>query len=245
MPTSQLPSDCVGAKILVVDDDGFGRVVVAEALRRLGFVVTEAGDGLAGLDAVQRDEPDLVLLDIEMPRLNGRQTLERLRDAGYRKGVIMLTASHATDEIVRALGNGADDFVAKPCQLRELLARVNAVLRRVLQGPSAGALEFGEVKVDLRARTATRNGEPLALTQTEFKLLEVLDAAQGRALTREELLTKVWGYSSNAQTRTVDTHVWRLRRKLSDAAQESHWIRTVPGGYRLSREPLAPSAAAS
>lgn len=221
------------ANLLLVDDEATTRGLLAEALRHLGYHVLEAGDGMEALEVVAKSAPDLVLLDIQMPRLNGWRTLEELRDRGFRGGVIMLTGADHTDSVVRALGNGADDFVSKPCVLRELAARLNAVLRRSLAETIGGVIELGAVRIDLKARAALRDGQPLALTQTEFKLLEVLDAHRGRAVMRDELLKKVWGYSSAANTRTVDTHVWRLRQKLSLDEKSACGIRTVPGGYRL------------
>lgn len=243
MPTND--SDSVPATLLVVDDDVPTRVVMAEALRRLGYVVHEASDGVEGLELAQQKTPDLVLLDLEMPRLNGWHTLEVLRDRGFRGGVIMLTGADNTEAIVRALGRGADDFVSKPCVLRELVARLNAVLRRSLAGREGGVIRIGAVKVDLKARTAQRDGQPITLTQTEYKLLEVLDTCRGHAVMRDELLKKVWGYSSSACSRTVDTHVWRLRQKLGVEADDPCGIRTVPGGYRLAVGPTEAAAGAS
>lgn len=219
--------------LLLIDDDAILRNTTAEALRCAGYTVAEAADGKEGVAEAERIAPDLVLLDIDMPRQNGWRTLQELRDRGFRGGIIMLTGADGTDEIVRALSSGADDFVGKPCALRELLARVNAVLRRAHGTQQPDVLQLGPVRIDLAARTAERDGHPLALTQIEFKLLEQLKASHGCAVLRDELLKKVWGYSSTAATRTVDTHVWRLRQKIGDDAGNPRWIRTVPGGYRL------------
>lgn len=219
--------------LLLIDDDAVLRETTAEALRCAGYTVTEAPDGKEGVAAADRIAPDLVLLDIDMPRQNGWRTLQELRDRGFRGGIIMLTGADGTDDIVRALSSGADDFVSKPCALRELLARVNAVLRRARGTKQQEVIQLGSVRIDLAARTAEKDGQPLALTQIEFKLIEQLRASHGCAVLRDELLKKVWGYSSTAATRTVDTHIWRLRQKIGDDSGNPRWIRTVPGGYRL------------
>jgi DNA-binding response OmpR family regulator len=233
--------------LLVVDDDEILRRVMAAALRNAGYEVVEAADGVEAMELLERRTPSLVLLDITMPRMNGWRALEALRDRAYRGGVIMLTGGAETDTIVRALSSGADDVVGKPFELRELLARVNAVLRRAHGSAEHGVLRLGAVRIDLASRTAEKGGVPLRLSQIEFKLLEQLKAARGRAVPREELLRRTWGYSSVARTRTVDTHVWRLRTKICDDPHHPEWIRTVPGGYRLVddcaiRGPAAPAA---
>lgn len=228
-------SPFASAKILVVDDDEALRNVFAALLRHAGYRVLEAVDGVEALELWQREAPALVLLDVDMPRLNGWQTLEKIRLRGGRQPVLMLTGLTSVDHRVKGLGAGADDYVGKPCDARELLARVQALLRRTeMAAVSAPVLRLGDNVIDLTARTATAAGQPLALTRTEFALLELLARHAGRPVSRETILDAVWGYTNRPNTRTVETHFWRLRGKLGDRSDEPRWILTVPGaGYRL------------
>ena len=174
-----------------------------------------------------------------MPRLNGWQALEKLRLRGCRSPVMMLTGRTEIDDRVRGLAAGADDYLCKPCDFRELLARVQALLRRS-QPEASGltVLHFGDITVDLATRSAASIDGPVALTRTEFALLELLARHYGRPVTRETILDAVWGYTNRPNTRTVETHIWRLRGKLGDQGDDSRWIRTVPGaGYLLECDP--------
>lgn len=238
MPTSS--SLLASPKLLFVDDDTTVRDTSARVLRAAGYRVLEAGDGQAGLEILQREKPALVLLDVDMPRLDGWQVVERLRAQGDRVPVIMLTGLTDVTHRVRGLGSGADDYVAKPCDTRELLARVHALLRRshpVATGPRR--LHFGDHIVDLEHHVVTSAREAPALTRTEFALLELLARKEGRPVSRDEILDGVWGYTHRPATRTVETHIWRLRGKLGDTGGESRWLRTVPGvGYSLHPDPV-------
>lgn len=227
-------------KILIVDDDEFLRVTCVAALEAVGYRVLEAVDGRAGLELIAHEKPDLVLLDVDMPRLDGWETLRELRESGNRTPVLMLTVFDLVDHRVRGLAAGADDYLGKPCDARELLARVHALLRR--SRPFAAAprrLRFGEAIVDLDRQQVTSTGPIPALTRTEFALLELLARHMGHPVSREQMLDAVWGYTHRPATRTVETHIWRLRGKLGDQGGEGRWIRTVPGaGYALHAEPV-------
>jgi two-component system response regulator MprA len=222
-------------KLLLVDDDGCLRSSFASALRAAGYRVLEAAEGQAGLELFRRQKPELVILDVDMPQLDGWQTLEQLRAGGNRTPVLMLTGLGDVVHRVRGLGAGADDYLAKPCDMRELLARIHALLRR--SQPAANrtrVLRFGDHTVDLERHVVRSVQVAPALTRTEFALLEMLALKEGRPASRDELLDGVWGYTHRPATRTVETHIWRLRGKLGDTGDESRWIRTVPGaGYSL------------
>ncbi len=224
------------ARLLVVEDDEMLRAMYADLLRAAGFRVLEARDGVEALEVWEREGPALILLDVDMPRLNGWRTIERLRLRGARQPVIMLTGLTDIDDRVRGLGAGADDYLGKPCDPRELIARVQALLRRAHPAsPEAPPtlLRLGGNLVDLAARTAINAGQPLALTRTEYAILDLLARHAGKPVTRETILDAVWGYTNRPNTRTVETHFWRLRRKLGDPGGATGWIRTTTGGYVL------------
>lgn len=228
--------------VLLIEDDDSTRLVYGSVLRKAGYTVVEAGDGESGFAEVKKVKPGLILLDVEMPRQDGWTTLEQIRKAGYREPVLMLTGKAGLDDKVRGLGIGADDYLTKPCDARELLARVNAALRRARPPePALPTLYFGDLAVDLVARTARRIGEPVKLTKTEFSVLDVLARHAGKTVTREKLLETVWGYGEELNTRTVETTIYRLRQKIGDRAGDPLWIKTIPtGGYALARETLSP-----
>jgi DNA-binding response OmpR family regulator len=228
------------ARVLVVDDDPTISDVVRRYLERDGHRVEVVGDGIAALERAAAEPPDLVVLDLMLPGMSGLQVCERLRAAGPVP-VIMLTAlGEETDRVV-GLQTGADDYVTKPFSPRELALRVASVLRRT-QPPAVGpgpapALVDGDLAVDPAARTATRAGEPLALTVREFDLLAFLLAHPGRVYTRAELLELVWGWTFGDQS-TVTVHVRRLREKIEPDPRHPGRIVTVWGvGYRY--EPSA------
>lgn len=232
MPT---PDAAAAPRVLIVDDDEDTRRVLTTLLRALGYATDDAANGREGLARIAAAAPDLLLLDIDMPEMNGWQVLAALRERTYAGATIVLTGADTTEDAVRALTAGADDFLAKPCEHRELVARVNAVLRRVRKRHAReSVLQLGDVRIDFAARTAETHGAPLALTRMEFRLIEVLAAEPGRSLTREELLQKVWRYSPGASSRTVDTYIWRLRQKICPAPSRPQCILTTPDGYRLA-----------
>lgn len=238
-PMSVSPSSVAGARLLLVEDSEELRVTCAELLRNAGYRVLEAGDGLQALDLWEREDPELIVLDLNMPRLDGWQTLEKLKLRGCRRPVLMLTGLTDVDDRVRGLAAGADDYLGKPCDFRELIARVEALLRRCQPAASGlTVLHFGALAVDLAERTAASPAGPVALTRTEYAILGVLARHHRRPVARETILDAVWGYTNRPNTRTVETHLWRLRQKLGDRGNEPHWISTVPGaGYRLESDP--------
>jgi len=216
--------------VLVVEDDHNIADLVRLYLARDGFGVHVEHDGSAGLAAARRLRPVACVLDIALPGLEGTEICRRLRQDGDWTPVIFLTARD--DEVDRILGLelGADDYVTKPFSPRELVARVKALLRRAAGPPEGGRVKtLGPLTLDPSRRVVTVSGAPLALTPTEFELLDHLLGRPGRVFTREELLASVWGYASHAGTRTVDVHVAQVRAKLGAAA---NLIRTVRGvGY--------------
>lgn len=223
-------------KILIVDDDEAIRVTFEAALSGAGYRVVEAGDGIEALEVARREKPALILLDLDMPGVNGWQTLERLRKNGFTQSVIILTGHNRVEDRVKGLTAGADDYLGKPCDHRELIARVHTVLRRsqpAASGPTY--IHLGPTTVDLKNRTAVQAGQPVRLTRTEYAILEVFARHAGELVTRAAMLENVWGYSRQANTRTVDTHIWRLRQKIGDNVVVPRWIETVSAGdgYRM------------
>lgn len=225
--------------ILVVDDDQRLRDLVAEYLGSRGLAVVTAGDGDDGLARVKAGGVDLVVLDIMMPKRDGLETCRELRKFS-RVPVIMLTARGDETERIIGLEIGADDYMPKPFNPRELLARIQAVLRRA---DAAGALEVpslaaGVIAVDVDRRIATLRGEPLVLTTTEFEILRTLVANAGRVIPRERLMELARGEEFAAFDRSVDVHVSHIRRKLGDDPKNPTFVKTVRGiGYTIPRDP--------
>ena len=212
------------------------RNACATLLRGAGYTVVEARNGQAALDLIGRERPDLVLLDVDMPVLNGWKTLERLAQQHGRPPVIMLTGAIQVDERVRGLQAGVDDYLCKPCDHRELLARIQLCLRRSQPGEIARkVLRFGSTTIDLANRTAARDGKPVGLTRTEYALLEIFARHPDQLVTREQMLEEIWGYKVQTNTRTLDTHIYRLRLKLQDQTGAPRWIQSVAAGdgYRM------------
>ncbi len=229
-------------KILVVDDDPLPRMVVTATLRTLHYAYAETGRGDDVLPAIERERPDLVILDVRLPGMSGLDAARAMRAAGHRQPVLFLSLLGEVEDRVNGFDAGGDDYLVKPFSVRELAARIRALLQRAQPAPRQ-VLNLGETQVDLSARTAERAGRPVALTAREFKLLEVLAQAQGRPVARSELLRAVWGYAPSVATRTLDTHLWRLRRKIGAGADGFCAIRNVPGfGYALAEPPRAEPA---
>ena len=224
------------ARILVVEDDDSLREVVALGLQRDGYEVVEAGDGPAGLRLVSTDRPDLVLLDVMLPGLDGFEVCRAIRRESMVP-VIMLTARSDTVDVVVGLESGADDYVTKPFEFPELLARIRSVLRRI-QPPEVAqpAVRLGPLEIDVDGHVVRRDGQELSLTATEFRLLATLAVHRGQALTRDQLLDQVWGYTFLGDSRLVDVHVQRLRAKIEADPTHPALILTVRGiGYRAVR----------
>jgi DNA-binding response OmpR family regulator len=225
-----------GRKILVVEDDATIRGGLRDALRSEGYEVLEAADGRKGLDAGLRDDPDLIILDLMLPGMDGYEVLERLRKDAVETPVLVLTAKGLEEDRVKGFALGADDYVVKPFSLAELLARVASRLRawdreRGLSGRQM--LRMGGVVVDFAARTARKDGEEIGLTPTEIDLLLFLAERRGRAVSRAEILRVVW--KDDVTDRVIDMAVLNLRKKLEeDPAKPVHLVSVRGFGYRLA-----------
>jgi DNA-binding response OmpR family regulator len=221
-------------RILIVDDEPEMVRGIQDNLRFEGYDTSAAYDGEEALRRAAADGPDLVLLDVMMPKVSGWDVCRELRRRGIDVPVIMLTARGEEDDRVRGLELGADDYIAKPFALRELLARVRAVLRRPGPRQKFEEFAFGDARIHRRARRVFKAGAELRLTRKEFDLLVYLVEHRGEVVTRDRLLDEVWGYERFPTTRTVDTHVLRLRRKLERDPDRPVWIETVHGhGYKF------------
>jgi DNA-binding response OmpR family regulator len=220
-------------RVLVVDDEPMVREVLTRYLEREGFTVDVAEDGEAALVSFAASQPDLVLLDLMLPRVDGLEVFRRMR-ADASTAVIMLTArGEETDRIV-GLELGADDYVTKPFSPREVVARVRAVLRRSATGTDGDLIAAGDVELDGSRREARRGGELIRLTRKEFDLLFLLASHPGRVFSRAELVEEVWDFAWVGDTATVTVHVRRLREKIEDDPSEPRHLITVWGvGYRF------------
>jgi len=222
------------ARIIVVDDEPEMVRGLEDNLRYEGHETLAATNGADALALVAREAPDLVILDVMMPVMSGWDVVKELRRRGLDVPVIMLTARGEEVDRVLGLELGADDYVTKPFSLRELLARVRAVLRRPGPRMKSEELAFGDVRIQRRARRVVKAGTDLRMTRKEFDLLVYLVEHRGEVVTRERVLDEVWGYERFPTTRTVDTHVLRLRRKLEADPDHPAWIQTVHAqGYRF------------
>lgn len=226
------------ARILVVEDQESIRLLLSAALEDEGYDVVLAADAPQAFEVLEREPPDLVILDMVMPVIGGLEVLESIRRRSARLPVILLTGLDAEENRVRGLRLGADDYVIKPFSTPELMARVEAVLRRSQAGIDPfEVIDYGGMRLDRTSRELWVGGEPVELTAREFDLLLFLAARPGRALSRHELLRKVWQSAGTwQQASTVTEHVHRLRRKLGPRPDGSEWISTVRGvGYRFER----------
>jgi two-component system, OmpR family, alkaline phosphatase synthesis response regulator PhoP len=231
------------ARVLIVEDNRNLAHGLRTNLEFEGHEAEVAEDGAAGLELVRARRHELVLLDLMLPALDGFRVLQTMRAEGIDTPVLVLTARGDESDKVRGLRDGADDYVTKPFALRELLARVAALLRR--SKPQAPPLAFGPVRLDPATRGVTRAGESVALRPKEYDLLCALLKRGGRVATRSELLREVWGYQESVISRTLDTHVGELRRKLeSDPARPRHILTVRKTGYRLAVDGEDPSALA-
>ena len=220
-------------KILVVDDDLELRGLISYALRQAGYLVVEAGDGVAALEVFEREEPALVILDVNMPRLSGLEVCRRLRETSSVP-VMMLTVRAGEEDQVQALDLGADDYLTKPFSPRSLLARVRALLRRA-GAEKPAPLAAGDFTLDLETQAVTLAGKPSArLTRLEFRLLQILLANAGHTLPAERLLSHVWGSRGGGDRQLLKQLVHRLRQKIEADAAEPRYLVTVSGiGYAL------------
>jgi two-component system alkaline phosphatase synthesis response regulator PhoP len=223
------------AKILVVEDEPNMVVGLRDNFEFEGYEVITASDGVEGLERALKESPDLVVLDVMMPRMSGLEVCKQLRAKRASLPIIMLTARGQEVDKVVGLELGADDYVTKPFSIRELLARVKAVLRRTAAIPKDQEQHaFGDVEVDLRRCRVLRSGKALDVSSKEFELLKYFICHSGETLSRHRLLEDVWGYEHYPTTRTVDTHLVRLRQKLEPNPEEPQYFLTVHGtGYRF------------
>jgi two-component system phosphate regulon response regulator PhoB len=227
-----------GQKILIAEDEKDVRALVCTALRNAGFFPIEASNGPGALETARKQIPELIVLDLMLPGMHGLDVCKALKIAPETKGIpiIMLTAKAEEVDRIVGLELGADDYMTKPFSPRELILRIQGILRRASGQPEEPAItRMGDIAVDRTQHRVTVNGKPLELTATEFKLLATLIERRGRVQSRDVLLNDVWSYETAIDTRTVDTHVRRLREKLGKAARH---IETVRGfGYRMNEAP--------
>ena len=224
-------------KILIIEDDpdlGFG---LRNNLEIEGYDVQLVEDGATGLALLERERFALIVLDLMMPGIDGLRVLRTVRERGDRTPVLILTARGQEEDKVRGLRLGADDYVTKPFGVLELLARIEALLRRAQPARGGGVIErFGDIEVDAAIRQVRKLGMPVELSPKEFDLLVALAEADGVVRSRQELMQQVWGYEASVLSRTVDTHVAELRRKLEDDPSMPVYLLTVrKAGYRLEK----------
>ena len=224
------------ANVLFVEDEEALRMTVGDRLRNEGYAVECAADGDEGFEKATQIPFDLIILDVMLPHKSGFVVCRDIRQAGLITPILMLTARGQTSDKVNGLKIGADDYVTKPFNMRELMARVEALLRRAPSRPvvQTTGFTFGSIRVDLVGTEATRDGEVINLSAREFQLLRYFIEHRGATLSREELLKQVWGYSADMYTRTVDVHVASLRQKLEEDPKQPKFILTVQGlGYKF------------
>lgn len=225
-------------KILIIDDDRTLRQTLAAALEAEGYGVAEAGDGREGLNKALKGNFDLVVLDIVMPELGGLDVCRKLRETGRQIPVFILSGKKKKEgDKVLGLELGGDDYLTKPFGTDEFIARVHALLRRSRPGvPELEDCSFEDVAIDFRKKTATKGGRDLHLTAREFSLINLLAACEGQVVSRETILSKVWEYEKFPTTRTIDTFMYNLRRKIEDAPSAPKHLVTVPWmGYKFQR----------
>jgi two-component system, OmpR family, alkaline phosphatase synthesis response regulator PhoP len=222
--------------VLFVEDEEALRMTVGDRLRSEGYLVDYASDGDEGLEKATQLPFDLIVLDLMLPRRDGLTVCHNIREAGLATPILMLTARGQTSDKVIGLKTGADDYVTKPFNMLELMARIEALLRRAptRRSTTEGIYQFGSVQVDRRGTQVTREGRLVNLSSREFQLLQYFIDNPGATLSREQLLTDVWGYNALIYTRTVDVHVASLRRKLEDDPRQPTFIQTVQrAGYKF------------
>jgi DNA-binding response OmpR family regulator len=221
--------------ILAIEDDPAILRGLADNLRFESYEVLTATDGQTGYALIHEKRPDLIILDLMLPKLSGYEICRKLRAEGIQTPILMLTARGEEADRVLGLDLGADDYVAKPFSIRELLARIRAILRRT-QPPKAlpGELRFDDVVLNFVSYEAHKAGRPLEMTRKEFQLLRLLASRTGEVVTRDELLNEVWGYENYPTTRTVDNHVAGLRAKIENEPGDPKHLKTVHGvGYKF------------
>jgi DNA-binding response OmpR family regulator len=222
-------------KILIIEDEKDMVTGLKFNLEARDFLVIAAYDGESGYQKALDEKPDLLILDLMLPKLNGYEVCKILKKEMPGLPIIMLTAKSQEAEIVTGLELGADDYITKPFSVLELIARINALFRRLNQDPANQEVHhLGDLEINFKKYEASKKGRPLKLSPREFELLRCFFERQGEIITREELLNQIWGYDSYPDTRTVDAHIVKLRRKIEDSPENPKLIITVHGiGYKL------------
>ena len=221
--------------ILLVEDEEALRMTLSDRLRSEGYMVDAAADGEEGYEKATRLPFDLIILDIMLPKRSGFDVCRDIRNAGLATPILLLTARGQTVDKVVGLKLGADDYVTKPFEAVELMARIEALMRRAPTRPGQGVFQFGSVRIDVRGTKVTRDGKTVYLSAREFQLLRHFAEHVGITLSRDEILREVWGYDAGTFTRTVDVHVAGLRQKLEKDPKRPELILTVPGiGYKFA-----------
>lgn len=248
MTSTLFPENAVaGEAILVVEDEDNIAKLLTMYLERDGYRVSVARDGAQGLERFEREHPDLVILDLLLPKLDGLEVCRRIRRQSFVPLLMLTAKKDETDKIV-GLELGADDYMTKPFSPREMVTRVRAILRRAKQAatpavaPADGTLDFGELRLDVPRREVRVGGRLVTLTAKEFDLLRTLAGSPGTVFSRDALLNQVWGYDYYGDARTVDVHVGTLRKKIEMQPSTPRWIKTVWGiGYKFDDSALAAS----
>jgi len=221
-------------KILIIEDEANIRELISYNLINNNYKVLEAEDGLQGLEMSIREKPDLILLDLMLPGMNGMDLCKELRDRGSKIPIIILTAKNEDIDKVMGLEFGADDYMTKPFSVHELIARIKAVLRRAEQKIEVMHISKGDLTINIERHEVMMNGKAIELSLKEFDLLKTLAENKGMVMTRDKLLDKVWGIDYDGENRTVDVHIRYLRRKLGDEEAEGKYIQTIRGmGYKM------------
>lgn len=226
-------------RILIIEDEQPMRLVLTDALERQGYRMLSAANGEDGLNMAVSEQPDLIVLDVMMPKLDGFAVCKELRSLGHKTPILMLTAKGQVEDRVKGLDLGADDFLSKPFSREELLARIRALLRRVeRQMQSLTTIAFDDVILDFVAYKATRAGKAVPMTPKEFAVLKLMLETPDQVITRQKFLDVVWGYAAFPTTRTVDKHIAGLRQKLEKDPNAPQWIQTVHGVGYCFRNPM-------
>lgn len=230
------------AVVLIIDDDRTMRDIFNVLGQQHGFSIRFAENGLEGMHIAENDDIDLIILDLSLPGLTGFDVCRKLRSASIETPIIMLSGRSDPVDVVVGLEIGADDYVTKPFEIRELAARINAKLRRQRSSDMQvrpGRLKFPGLLIDLSHHEVLRDGQSVSLTPTEFDILVLLSSAPGRVVSRSEMIQRVWGQGADLDLRSVDAHVYRLRRKIEPGGRKPTYIHAVPGiGYRFERRGL-------
>lgn len=224
------------SRLLIIEDEPAMRTALVETLRGLGYRTSSAATGPEGLEKACTEESDLILLDVMLPGLDGYALCRELRQRGRRTPVLMLTAKGLVDDRVEGLESGADDYLVKPFSMKELTARIRALLRRAAHaatGPET--LTLGETVFDFKAMTCHRSGSPLPVNAREIRMMHLLTERRGEPISRETFLDAIWDYNAWPTTRSVDNYIAALRAKIETDPESPRWILTVRGvGYRLA-----------